>query len=341
VHRHPLAQMLAVGAVASAIGVALALTIDWFPARSATQSDSIDRLYDVLLVASVPIFILVQVVALYCVWRFRMRRGEELKDGPPIHGHTGLEIFWTAVPAVLLIGLCSYAYVVLADIEEPLPDTMEVGVRGEQFTWSFEYPQEGGEPVRSNQLYLPQGRPVRFNITTQDVIHSFWVPEFRMKQDAVPGLTTHTRVTPTELGTYPVVCAELCGLGHAVMRQTVRVVPPAEFQQWLTERRGAGEPADGEEGAPAADAQQVFSAQENGCAGCHTLADAGASGTIGPNLDETLRDRDEDYIRRAIVDPEADTLEGFSPGVMPSNYEETLTEQEIDALVSYLAEVTG
>src|SRR5918992_5780603 len=143
--RTQLRQMLAIGGVASALGIALALLIDWFPVPASEQAGPIDTLWDVLLIASVPIFVLMQTIVLYSAWRFRMRPGEELKDGPPIHGHTRLEIIWTAIPAILLVGLCTYAYVVLRDIEEARADTMEVRVVGEQFTWTFFYPGEGNE----------------------------------------------------------------------------------------------------------------------------------------------------------------------------------------------------
>src|ERR671915_1651506 len=116
--RTQLRQMLAIGGIASALGIVLALLIDWFPVPASTQAGPIDTLWDVLLIASVPIFVLVETIVLYCAIKFRMRPGEELKDGPPIHGNTKLEIIWTAIPAILLVCLCSYAYIVLTNVEE-------------------------------------------------------------------------------------------------------------------------------------------------------------------------------------------------------------------------------
>src|SRR3712207_5131309 len=157
-----LGRMFAIGAIASACGIALGLLIDWFPTAASVESGPIDTLWDVLLIVSVPIFVLVQTIVLYSVWKFRMRPGEELKDGPPIHGNTRLEVIWTAVPAVILVLLCSYAYVVLRDIETAEANEMKVRVVGEQFTWTFYYPGEGGGPeVASNQLYLPVNRSVQ------------------------------------------------------------------------------------------------------------------------------------------------------------------------------------
>src|ERR671925_1050970 len=131
-------QMLLIGAVASILGIALALLIDWFPVPASEQASDIDTLWDVLLIASVPIFVLVETIVLYCAVKFRMKPGEELKDGPPIHGNTRLEIIWTAIPAILLVGLCTYAYIVLTDIEKaPAAQPLNVRVVGEQFTWTF------------------------------------------------------------------------------------------------------------------------------------------------------------------------------------------------------------
>ena len=196
-----------------------------------------DRLFDVLLVVSVPIFVLVVAVVLFCAWRFRVRPGEELKDGPPIHGSTPLEIVWTAVPALLIAGLVAYSWVVLDDVERKRTRTLVVEVTAQQFAWSFEYPQSAGKAVRSSTLVLPQGRPVEFRVRSLDVVHGFWVPEFRAKIDAVPGIVTTLRVTPSRAGRYSVVCAELCGLGHAVMRAGAVVVPAGQFERWLQRSR--------------------------------------------------------------------------------------------------------
>ena len=236
--RAQLRQMLLIGAIASAVGIALGLVIDWFPVQASGEAKPIDTLWDVLIIASVPVFVLVETIVLYCVWKFRMKPGEELKDGPPIHGNTRLEIVWTAIPAIILVGLCTYAYVILRDIEEAKANTMDVRVVGEQFTWTFFYPGEDGEEIASPELYLPVNQPVYFTVQSKDVIHDFWVPAFRMKIDAVPGVNTHLRVSTNErTGEFPVVCAELCGLGHSVMRQTAHVLPRADFDSWLADQR--------------------------------------------------------------------------------------------------------
>jgi cytochrome c oxidase subunit 2 len=230
--------------VAIAVGVALSYLIHWFPVQASTQAHNTDRLYHVLVDASIPIFVLVVTVVLYCAWQFRMKPGEELKDGPPIHGNTRLEVVWTTIPAVILLALVSYSFVVLHDNEKKPAHEIHVGVTGQQFAWSFQYPPSvtHGKPVESDQLYLPEGESVQFALHSKDVIHAFWIPAFRLQEDVVPGITVKYRATPDRLGTYPIVCNLLCGLGHSLMRATVHVVPQAQFQQWLKSHAGATVP---------------------------------------------------------------------------------------------------
>jgi cytochrome c oxidase subunit 2 len=340
--------MLGIGAIASVLGVALALAINWFPVAASKEAHQIDTLWDVLLIVSVPIFVMVITIVLFSATRFRMRPGEELEDGPPIHGNTRLEVIWTAIPAIILVALCSYAYVVLTNVEEAKADTMNVRVVGEQFTWTFYYKDSSGKEVVSNQLYLPVDRPVLFAVQSQDVLHDFWVPSFRLKIDAVRGITTHIRVTPNRIGTYAVVCAELCGLGHAAMRQNAHVVTKDQFDQWLSKRASGaavagGQAAPGEaagaSGNTVADGKSIFTGAA-GCTGCHTLADAGATGTVGPNLDKVIPSLSKAEIKESIVNPNAKITSGFSPNIMPGNFSQTLGDKGVNAVVDYLKAVT-
>ena len=218
--KHPVARMIALGIVCSLVGIAIALSIDWFPEAASGSADKIDTVYDVLLICSVPIFVLVMTVAIYSVVRFRAKPGDT-RDGAPIHGNTRLEVIWVTIPFLMVTALAIYGWITLDDLEAKQPNELIVHVTGQQFTWTFEYPSE---KVTSNELVLPDNRPVEFRINTKDVLHSFWVPQFRLKSDAVPGLTTKIRLTPNKVGRYEVVCAELCGIGHSTMRQNVRVV---------------------------------------------------------------------------------------------------------------------
>jgi cytochrome c oxidase subunit 2 len=347
-------QMVLVGVIATAAGIALGLSIHWFPPANSTQADKIDTLWDVLIIATVPIFVLVTVIVLFAVIEFRMRPGEENLDGPPIHGNTKLEVIWTAVPAILIIGMVTYAYIVLHDIEKaPAAGNPErqVAVTGQQFTWSFAY-NEGGKKFTSAQLYLPVGESVKFDVRSKDVIHDFWVPDFRMKIDAVPGITTHYRITPktNAIGAHDIVCAELCGLGHAYMRQTAHVLSKPDFQAWVTKmtRQPAATGGGGGGGAQAGttDAKALFTqgnpdTSATACGTCHTLADAGTTATTGPDLDKVLKGKDAAFIKESILDPNKVIAPGYQADIMPTNFGDTLSPQQVDALVQYLAKVTN
>ena len=343
--RTPVIWMVIHGLIASAIGIAIGLSIHWFPEKASTQAGPIDHLWDVLIVVTVPVFVTVMIIVLFSVVNFRMRPGEENLDGPPIHGSTRLEVIWTATPAIMLVALCSYAWVVLNDIEKAQAGEMRVNVTGQQFAWTYEYPQAGGKPVKSNQLYLPNDKPVRFYVKALDVIHDFWVPAFRMKVDAVPGIETKYRITPTRLGTYPVVCAELCGLGHSVMRSTAHVITPAAFNTWLASKtQPAAAAGGGAGGAPKIDGKKLFTdgnGTSTACSACHTLADAAATATTGPDLDKVLAGKDAAFVKNSILKPDAEIAPGFQGGIMPQNYGDTLSPDEVDALVAYLGQVAG
>ncbi len=235
--KRPALGMAIVSSVATVVGIAISLVIDWFPEQASTASDDIDLLWDVLLIASVPVFVLVMSVALYSVFAFRARPGD-LSDGAPIHGNTRLEVIWVTIPFIMVTALAVYGWIVLDDIEAKKSDTLVVNVTGQQFAWSFDYP---AEKVKSNRLVLPKDRPVEFRIKTKDVLHDFWVPQFRLKSDAVPGITTKIRLTPSRLGEYDVVCAELCGIGHSTMRQTVRVVNRPVYDAWVAKETQSAE----------------------------------------------------------------------------------------------------
>src|SRR5579875_2557414 len=233
--------MIIFGVIATVVGIVVALLIPWFPTQASTQAGNIHTLFHVLMFASIPMFVIVETVVIFAVWRFRMRPGEELKDGPPIHGNTRLEVVWTLAPAMLILGLCVYSYTVLRANEKTKPNELTVNVTARQFAFEFSYPRGGGQVV-SPVLYLPAGRPVVFRLRSLDVIHSFFVPNFSEKLDAVPGITTTLRVTPTRVGKYPVECTELCGAGHGLMRAGVRVVTQAQFQAWLSKQKTNGAP---------------------------------------------------------------------------------------------------
>ena len=241
--------------VGVAVGAALAIVavfIPWLPDAASEQADIIDSVYWVVTIICVVVFAVVAGVSGYAVYKFRAPPGD-MDDGSPIHGNTSLEITWTLIPAILVTGIAVYSGVALAQSEELPPDHRTIEVTGEQFAWTFTYPDvevEGGKPLTTGELVVPIDQTIAFEITSKDVIHSFWVPEWRMKQDAVNGIVTHTTVTPTEIGTFPVICTELCGLGHAIMRSNARVLSQADYNAWVEEqkrlaREGGVDPREG------------------------------------------------------------------------------------------------
>ncbi len=372
----PVLQMVVIGVIACAIGIPIALIIPWFPTKGSIQAGNTKTLYDVLLIASVPIFVLVETVVLFSVWKFRMKPEEEERDGPPIHGNTRLEVIWTAVPAILIVSLCAYSYSVLRSNEDSKKGEMTINVTARQFAFEFSYPEPGGKYIVSPDLYLAKGQPVVFKLRSLDVIHSFFVPNFSEKLDAVPGITTTLRVTPTATGTFPVECTELCGAGHSLMRAAAIVLTPAAFQTWLRSQPANGPPpvgvptpqsaqpgVPGAGAAPAAPSSPTTSASATtpaagkavftgsaGCGSCHTLAAAGTTGTVGPNLTQRLKSDCataasksargatlQDCIHTAITDPYKYIPTGYQSGIMPNTFAQTLTPIQIQALVNFLS----
>ena len=216
------------GATAGAV-----LAIDWLPPAASEQAERVEPLLWYLVIASAAIFTLVMTVLLYSVWRFRAAPGDE-SDGPPVHGNTRLEIAWTIVPTLLLTVVAVWAYIVLDRNEALAADRLRVAVTAEQFAWTFTYPEAG---IESGDLRIPAGRQIELRMTSADVIHGLYVPEFRVKQDVVPGITTRLIVDPTKVGVYPLICSELCGLGHNTMRTRVIVMPQDEYDRWLSQAK--------------------------------------------------------------------------------------------------------
>jgi cytochrome c oxidase subunit II len=232
--RKGIVQLVAIGVV---IGVALTLTalfLQWLPTSASEEFDRIQAVYWFATVISIGIFSLVTAVVVFSVWKWRVPDDDDA-DGPPIHGHTGLEILWTAVPAILVTAIGIVSAIVLARNGEAGTRPLEVQAIGQQFAWKFVYSDFEG--VETGELVLPIGQETRFTMSSVDVIHSFWVPNFGQKMDAVPGIETTILVTPDRTGEFAVVCAELCGLGHATMRARARVVTRDEFDAWIEEEQ--------------------------------------------------------------------------------------------------------
>jgi cytochrome c oxidase subunit 2 len=321
---------LRVGAIAllvAAIVAAVAIFVPWLPDQASVEGGRIDFVFWFVTAICIGVFGLVAGVSIYAGIKFRVRPDDDT-DGPPVHGHTGLEIAWTAVPFVLVTAIGIVSAVALAKNDDLPANHLEVKVLAQQYTWSFTYPQYGDLP--STTLRLPVNRAVRLEMTSRDVIHSFFVPEFRQKEDVLPGETRSLIITPNKLGHYVIQCAELCGLGHSAMLQRVEVMPAAEFDAWA--KGGQKSVGGGGENA----GKVLF--HNNGCDGCHTYKPAGATAKVGPDLDklpDLARQAHkplEEFVRESIMDPSAYVQPGY-PNVMPPF---KLSAKDLDALVAFL-----
>jgi cytochrome c oxidase subunit II len=229
--RLPIAKMLAATIALTVVISVVMVQINWNGEAASTAAPKIDQLLDVMIILSSFVFSLVMVMLFYALWKFKAKPGDE-SDGEPIHGNTRLEIAWTVIPTIIVLFGAGYSWAVLDEIEEPAQDPLKVQVFAQQFAWSFGYPGKGNA-WSEYELHVPLNRQVQFKLHAQDVIHSFWVPEWRMKKDAVPGITTTAIVTPDKPGTYQLICTELCGFGHATMRAEVVVEPAKDFRKWV------------------------------------------------------------------------------------------------------------
>jgi cytochrome c oxidase subunit 2 len=280
--------------------------------------------------------VLITFLTVFFVIRYRSSRHPQPVQ---IVGSLWLEIVWTVIPTFLVVTMFYYGYVGFQTLRSPPKNAMKVKVVARQWSWLFEY--ENG--VKAPDLRVPVGKPVELLLTSQDVIHSFYLPAFKVKQDVVPGMETRLWFQPTSTGTYVVLCAEYCGLQHSYMLSKLAVLPEADFDLWLkgVQRERETEAAKGVSPGP-----RLF--QEKGCKACHSI-----DGTplVGPTLKgifgktvTVLTDgkertvvTDEAYLRKSLVDPGSDVVKGFPP-IMPSQ-RGILTDSEIEEMVKYLKEL--
>jgi cytochrome c oxidase subunit 2 len=229
-------QLAVVAAIVAAATTVIAVAIPWLPPSAAEQRDRIDFTFWLATGICIFIFAVVVSVILFSLVKFRARADDDT-DGPPIHGHTGLEIAWTAVPALLVTTIAIAASIVLTKNSNAGSNPLRVNVTAQQFAWQFEYANGPAEGTTVTTLRLPLDRTVELSMRSKDVIHSFWVPEFGQKMDVLPWVDefphpTTLPITPTKVGTFPIICTELCGLGHSLMRSRVVVMRAGEFARW-------------------------------------------------------------------------------------------------------------
>ena len=307
------------------------VSLGLLPQQASQQAVSIDKLFNIHIWLISFVFSLIVVIMTYSLVVFRRQEGDT-GDGAHITGNNRLEVIWTLVPLGLVIVIAYIGAMSLAEVQRIDPSAMVVKVIGGQWFWKFQYLDYG---FSSDKLFLPVNKQVDLQMTSQDVIHSFWVPEFRVKQDLVPGRTTDLRITPTKVGVYKVSCAELCGASHAYMESAVNIVSQEEFDEWVTAQKNAA-PVD-----PVLQGQQI--AQQTGCANCHSIDGSKKTGPTWKGLADSkvlLSDgssvtADTTYLSTSIVNPNIQVVSGFRANVMPS-FANTLDQTEVAALIAYI-----
>ncbi len=333
-------HFVVVGILIIVVTVALVIGLDAahvMPIEASAQAVPIDWMWGIQEIAMSFLFALIVVPMFYSLVVFRRRKGDT-SDGEHFEGNTSLEIAWSALPLVIVVVFAYLGAVNLSDTLRRDPSAMVVKVTGIQWSWKFEYPAdpETGIVVSSDELHIPVGQQVLLRMTSTDVIHSFWVPEFRVKQDLVPGRFTELVITPTLIGEYKVRCAELCGTSHAYMEKPVIIETQEAYEAYL-----ATLVADAIDALKTPEGRGRLLVSSNGCVACHSLDGAVGIGPTWQNLfgsEVTLSGgavviADEAFITESIKNPQAQIVAGFETQQMP-NY--GFTDEEIAAIVAYI-----
>jgi len=310
-------------------------SVGLLPTQASSQAIIIDQLFDIHIGIISFLFSLIVVFIGYSFIVFRRNKLLPDEEGQHITGSSKLEIVWTLFPLAVVIYISYLGAISLAETRNIDPQALEIKVTGGQWYWSFDYPDYG---ITSDVLYLPVDRQVKLSLTSMDVIHSFWVPEFRVKQDVLPGenLVKELRFTPIETGDFMVLCAELCGGAHAYMNSPVKVVTDGEFQDWIDEELG-NFPQD-----PESLGERL--AKNNGCFGCHSVDGNDGVGPTWKGLfgsEKTLVSGekimvDEEYLYEAIVNPNSQIVLGFPANVMAQNYSELFTDEDLNNMIAFI-----
>ncbi len=324
--------IIAVLVVGSTLLLHMGLTdIGLLPKEASIQAAQVDQLFGIHVWLISALFSLIIITLLYSLILFRRKKGE-VGDGAYIVGNNRLEVLWTMIPFFVVLYLAYLGGQSLGIIRTVDPTALVVRVTAGQWFWKFQYPDTG---ITSSTLYLPVGRQVDLQMTSLDVIHSFWVPEFRTKQDIVPGQTTELRITPDLIGTYHVRCAVLCGTRHAYMEAPVYVVSPQDFDTWVA-LQVASLPTD-----PVSLGSLLV--QQNGCVNCHSVSGAAGIGPTWQHLYQstvTLSDgstvtADDAYLKNSILTPNLQIVKGFYPDVMP-NFSTVLKQTDVENIIAYI-----
>jgi cytochrome c oxidase subunit 2 len=302
-----------------------------FPQQASVQAGQIDAVFFFMVAVTGFFSVLIAALVIYFAVKYRRRRDDEI--GVPIHGSLALELLWTIIPFGIAMVMFAWGAKVFFDAYRPPAGAMEVYVVGKQWMWKVQH-KDGHREI--NELHVPVGRPVKLIMGSEDVIHSFYIPAFRVKADVIPGRYNTMWFEATKPGTYHLFCAEYCGTKHSGMIGSVIVMEPTDFQAWL-----GGGPA---EDSPVAAGAKLF--QDLACITCHR---SNAQGR-GPNLNNVFGSQveltgggtvtaDEAYIRESILNPQAKVVNGFQP-IMPT-FQGLVTEEQMLQLIAYIQSLKG
>lgn len=302
----------------------------WLPEAASTMASEIDSLFNFVNVVGGVLLLGIVIAMLWFVYRYR--RQDPAERPAPVQESKVLEISWIVIPTILVLLVFNWGFKSFVAQKTIPPNAYEIRVQAQSWNWLFEYPNG----ARSDTLYVPANKPVKTTMSSQDVIHSFFVPAFRVKQDVLPNRYTSVWFEATKKGTYDLFCTEYCGRGHSEMGATVKVVSQQRFDEWV---KNAGMPDD----IPLPKLGEKLYSQQ-GCQGCHSLDGSkmvgptwkGLYGTTGHKLsDGSTVTVDQNYLRKSILKSSAQIVQGYQ-NVMPSYA--NLSEREVTALVEFMKE---
>jgi len=297
-----------------------------FPAQASNFAGNVDALFSFILMTTLFFAVLVTVLIIFAAFRFRRKSANEVGDD--VHGNNALEVGWTLIPTIIAIGMFAWGAAIYVNYRIAPKDTLDIYVVGKQWMWKLQQPN-GRKEI--NELHVPVGRDVKLVLGSEDVIHNFYVPAFRVKMDVVPGRYNTMWFRPTKTGRYHFFCSQYCGTNHAVMGGWVTVMEPAEYAAWLSGESGDVNPVSAGE--------RLFT--QFACVTCHLSNGTGRApslnGVFGANVllaDGSTVVADEAYIRESILQPKAKIVAGYQP-VMPT-FQGLVTEEQILNLTAYI-----
>ena len=302
----------------------------WMPVQASTFAGEVDTIFYFIYWLCVAFFILIVGATGYFAWAYRKRSDDDRTS--PIRGNHQLEVLWSAIPSILLVVMFAWGFSAFMDQQKAPADAIDISITGQKWSWTMTY-ENGGQD--GNHLVVPVNQPVELTMHSVDVLHSFYIPAFRVKRDVIPNRYTTIWFEATELGTFHIFCTEYCGDLHSDMIGTVDVVTQEQYEEYLGTLQGC---ADGESLADCG--ARIYTRQ--GCSACHSVDGSTIIGPTFQNLfgaeraftDGTSAVADENYIRQSVMEPNSQIVEGFAPA-MPT-YAGRIDDEEITALIAYI-----